>query len=584
MRLRQLLRPTALALALAGGSTVAFTSTAAAPTPGVAVPTKSISNWATCDGSTDDNQNVARAFAAAKNGAFTLIVDCPVFIHVGMDVTRSIFIDNGTTVQFTAAGKFTVDNVLLPAFVIANSYNITLTDWNVEYDASLPVNWDVGGYYKNGTWVSLAGYAQPAAVFNSTLTSWLSAHRKISFDQSAGNAGSQWAGPTNSSAVFFLSGDTSNVTVTGMRIYAPANAGGDRFVPMAFSMTQNYKGKQTVTADTADTAQFSAVPHNLTFTDIDLDGVYMGWQGNVQSATFQTIRSHRYGDLQDANGENVGGINKWFAPPHLIYLNYNVTGDPGLYSTNIHISDVIDYGVRVGTARDKPTDPKMSGYALSLKLGCISCTVDNYQSARPDGFLDVLASSDLKISNVVASYNSSFINNLYPGWRFPTSPYKDITFENIVLIDTAAATIQAPIGSAGQQSNQGLVFDNVQVGMNKWSGPNTPVPYISGTDNDIAISYMTNVNLKTQAFEFRETLKVNLQAIPNKVKSGSTTEFTWSSQEMSACAASGAWSGSMGPWGTRTVTLTTPGIYDFALGCDNTADATQTTVRVTVTP
>jgi hypothetical protein len=584
MRLRKLLRPTVIGLALAGVASAAFASPVPTLAPVAIVPTKSISNWAICDGVTDDSQNVARAFAAAKNAAFTLVVDCPVYLHIGMDVARSIFIDNGTTVVFTAAGKFTLDNVLHPAFVIANSYNITLTNWNVEYDASLPVNWDVGGYFKNGTWISLAGYAQPASVFNSTLTTWLAANRKVSFDQSAGNAGSQWAGPTNSCAVFFLSGDTSNVTVTGMRIYAPATAGGDRFVPMAFSMTQNYKGKQTVSANTANTAQFSAVPHHLTFTDIDLDGVYMGWQGTVQSASFQKIRSHRYGDLQDANGANVGGINKWFAPPHLIYINYNVTGDPGLYSSNIHIADVIDYGVRVGTARDKPTDQKMSGTALSLKLGCIACTVDNYQSARPDGFLDVLPSNGLKISNVVASYNSTFINNLYAGWRFPASPYKNITFANILLTDTAASTLQAPIGSAGQATNQGLVFSNVQVEMKQWAGPNTPAPYIGGQDNDVAISYMTNANLKTLAFENRDTLKVNLQATPNKVKSGSAAVLSWSSQQMSACAGSGAWSGPMGPWGNRTVKLTTPGNYDFAMGCNNTADAMQTTVRVTVTP
>jgi hypothetical protein len=78
---------------------------------------KSIRNWVTCDGVADDSLGVAQAFDAAKNNAFMLEVDCPVFMHVGMDTTRTVFIDNGTQVDFSAAGLIILDNILIPSFV-----------------------------------------------------------------------------------------------------------------------------------------------------------------------------------------------------------------------------------------------------------------------------------------------------------------------------------------------------------------------------------------------------------------------------------------------------------------------------------
>jgi hypothetical protein len=97
-----------------------------------------------CSGTSDDTAGVVKAFAAARHGAFTLVVDCPVNIKIGTDIARSVFIEDGTTVEFTGAGKFTVDNVQIPAFVIADSSNINLTNWNVEYNATLPVNEAIG--------------------------------------------------------------------------------------------------------------------------------------------------------------------------------------------------------------------------------------------------------------------------------------------------------------------------------------------------------------------------------------------------------------------------------------------------------
>jgi hypothetical protein len=449
------------------------------PVTGSSTVKKSIGNWVSCDGKSDDAAGAAKAFAAAAHAAFTLVVDCPVRLAIGSDISRAIFIDDDTTVEFTESGQFTVDNILVPAFVIANSSNITLTNWNVQFDGSLPVNAD----------------QQPSGAFSEErVTPWLTANRGIRFDASQGHISALWTGSTPMCAIVFISGDSGHIAVTGMQVRVPTSAGGDRFVPVVFSLNPDFKSNQSVTAKTPITAAFVAVPHDLTFSGITFDGTYMGWVGTLQNAVLENIRSSRYGDLQDAQGQNVGGVNKWFAPPHLIYFtHYSATEDAALSNKGIKIRDVTDEGVRIGKARDVAGEG-LSGNALSLKLGCSDCSVDNYHSARPDGFLDCLTSDGLTISNVAATYDSAFLNNLYPGWRFPQPPYVDVTFENVSLTDTAGATSRPPISnivnSIGQVSNQGIVMQNVSVYLNRWVGSgSTPSTTIQGVDNDISIKY-----------------------------------------------------------------------------------------------
>jgi len=544
---------------------------------------KSIAGWVSCTGTSDDTDGVARAFAAASHGAFTLLIDCPVYLKSGMDIARTIFIDDGTSVEFSGAGKITVDNVMHPAFVIANSSNITLTNWNVEYDGGLPIEGDVGGYIQNGQFVAASGRVQPAGAFNNVgITPWLTANRKITFDRAHGGSTGIWSGGIVPMAVIWMTGDTSKVRVTGMHLYVPAGAGGDRFIPVAFSMSPNFKSNQTVTSKTPITAQYVAVPHDLTFSDIDLDGTYMGWLGNARDVYFQTIRSHRYGDLQDAGGHHVGGMGKWFAPPHLFYLNYSAAGDPALFNANIQISDVVDDGPRIGAARDKGGTDTVSGYALSLKIGCVDCSVDSYKTTRPDGFLDVLPSDGLTISNVQATYDSSFINNVFPGWRFPSTTYKNLTFENISLKDVADSSIQAPIGSATQSSNANIVFSNVQVGLNRWSGRGLPIPNITGQGNSVALDYTMKADVSEVTSLQKDPVSLTLQATPAKLNVGGTTTLKWASRDANSCSATGAWSGGVGTSGSRMVKMGSAGNYDFTLYCRNASNSSSTTLRIAV--
>lgn len=453
---------------------------------------KSIRNWVSCDGVTDDAQGVAQAFAAARNNAFILEVDCPVFMHVGMDVRRPVFIDNGTHVDFTSTGLLILDNTLIPSFVMADTKDVALTNWNIEYVGSLPINYITGGYYDDGVWISKGGQA-PGSVFNDgILTPWMTTNRGIHF---AHGVNAQWSGPCDISTLFYLTGGTSNIDVEDMNVWVPKNAGGDHYVPMVFALTVGQTGDQNVTTSTPVMQPYYATPSNLNFSGITLDGTYFGFQGSAQNMKISDVVSYRYGDLQDVNGGNVGGINDWFAPPHLFYLNYNPSADPSLYNENIVIENVVDYGERTGVPRDTA-----SGNCYSLKLGDNHGSVSNYVSFRPDGFMDVLWSTDLTLTNITASYDSSFLHGAYPMIRFPGSSYHDVTFSGVKLEDRAESTAVNPIGGNRDPSNTNINFNATTIKLNQWTGKNPPgysptvpgtPPYFGGTGNsfDIQISH-----------------------------------------------------------------------------------------------
>jgi len=544
---------------------------------------RSISEWVTCGGTTDQTNGAMAAFAAARNQAFTLVVDCAIHLHSGLAVDRGIFIDNGTTVQFTGAGKFFVDNLFHPAFVIANSSNISLLDWNVEWDGSVPVNPNFGGYYLNGQWVAVSGTVQPAAGFNDVvLTHWLAANRGIKFDESQGWSKSIWVGGINPAAVFFITGESTNVVVSGMNLYVPSTAGGNAFLPMAFSTSANWKNNQTVTERTAETTQYAAVPHLLTFENITLDGTLMGWQGNLENTSFDNITSKRYGDLQDANGNNVGGIGKWFSPPHLFYLNTQ-SADPDLANHGISLENIDDEGVRIGVARDKGGSDSHSGYAASIKLSCISCSIVNYISRRPDGFMDLEATSNLTVNGAFASFDSAFLNNLYPpGIRFPDTGYSYVKFENAGFVDTAAVTLHGPFGNATSSTNQAIDMANFQIYLTNWSGANLPVPTIAGTTNDIDLDFSMSSQLMTVTYQQNGTLRTTVKGTPTTVNRGAATALAWSSIGASDCSASGAWTGNLGTSGSRIIPLASKGTYEFKVGCANASAATSATARVFV--
>ncbi|MDB6083578.1 MAG: hypothetical protein JWN43_1459, partial [Gammaproteobacteria bacterium] len=228
----------------------------------------------------------------------------------------------------------------------------------------------------------------------------------------------------------------------------------------------------------------------------------------------------------------------------------------------------------------------LSGYALSLKIGCVNCSVDNYKSARPDGFLDVLSSDGLTISNVTATYDSSFLNNLFPGWRFPSNSYKNVRFENISLIDLAPSSVQPPIGNAGQASNQGIVFKNVHVEINRWAGQGpAPLPAVSGQMNDVSVDCMVKSDGSRIAMSQAGTVAITFTGVPAKLRIGGSTVLTWTARQANTCSGGGEWSGPLGPSGSRTLTMSTAGEHEFTVSCQSANGTSKTvTLRILVSP
>ncbi len=495
--MRRVLNVAAIYL-LTAFSLLAFHTQAQAQAVSFASPAnvKSIQQWAKCDGKTDDALALATAVTAARNGAFVLQIDCPLFMHVGTDITRPIFIDDNTSINFTSAGKLIVDNVLIPDFAIINTNNVKLTNWNVVYNGpGMPADPQTPGYVSNGVFhaTPTITYAPSTYWHNANLTKWLAVNRLVFF-----NGTTAASDPVHDAAIFLIRGSSSNLIFDHMQFSVPQSAPASAFIPMVFGLTAGEADRCVRQQPELTIAPpCAAVPSHLTFSNISIDGSLFGWQGSAQNVSITNITSYRYSDLQDANGGNIGGVGKWFPPPHLFYINYQGVWDQSLFNKNITINHVIDNGVRVGKARDTQGNAG-SGYTLSLKLGCLECSVNDYTSYRPDGFMDVLPSIDLAVTNVTATYNSAFLNYLYPALRFPVQvtpgfpANHNISFQNVTLTDLAASTSVAPISGICDGQSSGISFSNVNVFVKIWQSTGSLQPWTSArfsASPNVVISY-----------------------------------------------------------------------------------------------
>jgi hypothetical protein len=118
--------------------------------------------------------------------------------------------------------------------------------------------------------------------------------------------------------------------------------------------------------------------------------------------------------------------------------------------------------------------------------------------------MDVLPSDGLTISNVTATYDSAFLNNVFPaGIRFPAKGYSNITFENVILKDTADSPVKESIGNAPFATNNGITFKGVQVVLNRWATAQLPVPTIAGNNNDVTIDYTLPAQQKKATYRLQ---------------------------------------------------------------------------------
>src|SRR5215472_7373910 len=71
---------------------------------------------------------------------------------------------------------------------------------------------------------------------------------------------------------------------------------------------------------------------------------------------------------------------------------------------------------------------------------------------------------------------------------------------------------------------------------------------------------------------------------PSTITLGQSATLTWSSNSVTACVASGAWSGPQPPQGTSTVTPATTGTFAYVLGCSTSVGSLADSAVLTVKP
>ncbi|HET6376474.1 MAG TPA: hypothetical protein VFF88_10535, partial [Methylocella sp.] len=272
---------------------------------------------------------------------------------------------------------------------------------------------------------------------------------------------------------------------------------------------------------------------------------------------------------------------------------------PALFNKNITLTDVIDYGIRAGAGpRDTGAAPTL-GNALSLKIGGNNVLVDGYQSYRPDGFLDLLASNGITIRNVKGSYDSAWLHYLYPAIRFPgpfgayAPAYANVTLENVEITDLAPSTHMLPAGPSLLQANSGFRFENMKFVMNRWSGPGLETlaqssGNYSGSGHRIAFDYTIDSpdsQGKTAILSRRDgSMSSHFIAGPLSLPAGQSVTLSWAWDPAASCAASGRWNAEGLASGTKTVTSPAQGTVAYGFSCTGASGIPQDAiVNVTYT-
>ena len=124
-------------------------------------------------------------------------------------------------------------------------------------------------------------------------------------------------------------------------------------------------------------------------------------------------------------------------------------------------------------------------------------------------------------------------------------------------------------------------------GAREVSGNQTVTPSAPGT-------YRFQLSCSNTAAELTETVSIevteppptpvtsSLSLSPDTVGLNQAATLTWTSQGASGCTASGAWSGSLAPSGSRAVQFDTPGTYPLSLNCDGPGGSAMETQTLSV--
>lgn len=360
----------------------------------------------------DPVKDSSAALQAALNLRQPMMWDCPVNCIMGSDITKSVFVPDGSDVTFTPQGRLDVDNVGFPALAFMHAAGIW-RGMKLRYVG----NPGVAMPLTSGNWTSITARNYLAQQgFNTVFN---------------GVGGTWWTSPTNTSALISVRG-ASNVNFQGGKIYVDDGAPASQLAPVAFGLDLAFVPGEVCTPTAA------LVAPNVSFSDFTLDGVLMGFVGGGNQVSFSNITRLRYSDMQDAAGGNVGGVNNWSAPPHFFYLQ----GSPANPLT-LKMKNIYDNAIHIGNPLRRTGPAPMNSLKVELANGS---SIDGYFSRCLDGGFGVLSNGSTvggTMKNAHFLIDSSLLTTdgkpaNAPGIFFPSAHPYPVSDIDISVTDQAA--------------------------------------------------------------------------------------------------------------------------------------------------
>ncbi len=444
---------------------------------------------AALDGITDDRAAFVETLAQAHQITAKVLVEKTMFLDVEELGTKSIFLEDNTWIEGQYNAQVIINNLLSPAFYMALAKDITVKNITFLYDNTYDAGYDwslTTDNDKNQQQLEYYLKTKRGIIFNST--------------------NPVFKGSSSFHTVFSLEG-SSNIFFNNVNFTAKGTTA-NTFMQFVIKFKEQYSENQTINKEGVG---LTAIPTNITFNQITFDGTLMGVQGNVNGFFVNDMKSYRYSDIQNADGTNLGGLvgsdTYRFPPPHLFYLNMDLSFN-GHYPQNIKLTNVIDYGKYVGTAKTRGA----SGYCHSLKLidKVENVYVDNYQSYRRDGLGDWGNINNGVFKNIYAENTSDIFN---PNLRFNSlrflGPLENTLLENVTLKDNAMIAQIYPLNFA--EGNK-VTYRNVNVYVKELNTESDGPFGIRGSHNTIIKSslhidkHTTNTTYKSVIFHNPETL------------------------------------------------------------------------------
>jgi hypothetical protein len=281
-----------------------------------------LSSWADSNGNFIDPTGITDSWAALQSAIaycaqqinegtpIVLYVDCPVRVSIGVNAARTLFLGNGMTVKcMPGVGYFITDCIMLHLFDIINMIDVTFIDLDILYVGTFGVtaidqqNQMTPNYGVIGTYNDTYGKGFMAAPNIGGIQQWA----PVTFNGGGSSYGLPSA--TNACALINISAACDRISFLGKtKMRVPDGAPACNFIPFCISSHANWAPGSVMTSNPLPTnSNGGACPGHVYIEDALFDGYLMGICDEALHLQINNLRGVRYSDLQDANGNNIGG-------------------------------------------------------------------------------------------------------------------------------------------------------------------------------------------------------------------------------------------------------------------------------------